>query len=126
MDSRLLDLVGRLREWREARLPNCKGRIPAEIWSEAVELAHTEGIAPVSKALSLDYASLKKRMGSSTSSPAVRAAAGGTFMEILNPLADQLGECILEVRSPRGSLLRIQVNCATSTGLAALIRDFTG
>lgn len=126
MDNRLLDLVERITEWRDARPPNCKGRIPAEIWSEAVELAHSEGIAPISKALCLDYASLKKRMGLLSSRPAVRASAGGTFVEMLNPFADQLGECILEVRSPRGSQLRIQISCATSTGLAALIRDFTG
>ena len=126
MDNRLLDLVERITEWRDARPPNCKGRIPAEIWSEAVELAHSEGIAPISKALCLDYASLKKRMGRSPSRPAVRPSAGGTFVEMLNPFADQLGECILEVRSPRGSQLRIQINCATSTGLASLIRDFTG
>ena len=47
MDNRLLDLVERLTEWRDARPPNCKGRIPAEIWSEAVELAHSKGIAPI-------------------------------------------------------------------------------
>ena len=55
MDNRLQDLLERITEWREARLPNCKGRIPAEIWSEAVELAHSEGIAPISRALCLDY-----------------------------------------------------------------------
>lgn len=55
MDNRLLDLVERITEWRDARPPNCKGRIPAEIWSEAVELAHSEGIAPISKALCLEF-----------------------------------------------------------------------
>lgn len=125
MDNRLLDLVERITEWREARLPNCKGRIPADIWGEAVQLAFSEGVAPVSKALNLDYASLKKRMNQAGGRPVVRPSAGGTFVEMLNPFADQLGECILEVRSSRGSQLRIQLNCATSSGLAALIRDFT-
>ncbi len=76
MDNRLLDLLERLTEWRHARPPNCKGRIPAEIWSEAVELAHSRGLAPISKALCLDYASLKKRMGLFSSRPAVRPSAG--------------------------------------------------
>ena len=46
MDNRLLDLVERITEWREARLPNCKGRIPADIWGEAVQRAFSEGVAP--------------------------------------------------------------------------------
>ena len=83
MDNRLLDLIERITEWREARLPNCKGRIPADIWSEAVQLAYTEGLAPVSKALKLDYATLKKRLGGVHARPMVRPSAGGTFVEMM-------------------------------------------
>ena len=76
MDNRLLDLMERMAEWREARLPNCEGRIPADIWAEAVKLAYIEGLATVSKALKLDYASLKKKMVDLPAKPAMRPAIG--------------------------------------------------
>ena len=124
MDNRLLDLMERMAEWREARLPNCKGRIPADIWAEAVELAYIEGLATVSKALKLDYASLKKKMVDLPAKPTMRPAIGGGFVELISPFSD-LGECVVEVQSPRGARLKIQMNGATSSGLAALIREFS-
>lgn len=120
-DIPLEDLATQLSEWRLARLPNCKGRIPMEIWDRAVELAVHQGIAPVARALAVDYASLKKRVNQSGAAQIVRTPAG--FVEMMAPFPD-VGQCILEVRSPRGGRMRIQMAGATSTALSALIRDF--
>ena len=56
--------------------------------------------------------------------PAARPAIGGGFVELISPFSD-LGECVVEVQSPRGARLKIQMNGATSSGLAALIREFS-
>jgi hypothetical protein len=113
------DLGHRLAEWRKThRAPS---RIPKEFWVEAAGLAARYGVAPTARALRLDYAALKKRtqlLAAPKSTP--------TFLEWLSPTLDSIGDCALEVESPRGARLRIQVKSLSPAGLAAIIRDFAG
>ena len=51
----------RFQAWREMREPG--GRIPQDLWDMAVGLARTYGVSRTAIALSLDYYSLRKRVG---------------------------------------------------------------
>lgn len=55
----------RIAKWRKTR--QGRGRMPEELWREAVTLAGVHGMMPTVRALQLDYGRLKKRV----------AAAGG-------------------------------------------------
>jgi hypothetical protein len=55
----------RITEWRATRLR--LSPMPGELWRSAVELARTYGVSPIARALSLDHASLRKRLGETAS-----------------------------------------------------------
>ena len=56
----LEEAKGRFEEWRSNR--RGKGRIPAELWSAAVEVARKEGINRTARELHVAWDDLKRRM----------------------------------------------------------------
>ena len=50
----------RVERWRDQGVN--RWRMPEELWGDAVSLARSHGIAPIARALRLDYGSLKKRV----------------------------------------------------------------
>ena len=56
----LAQVVGRFSVWRASR--KAGGRIPAELWAVAVDMAKVHGLYRMSKELRLDYCGLKRRL----------------------------------------------------------------
>ena len=104
---------GRFEEWRSNR--RGKARIPAELWSAAVEVARKEGINRTARELHVACDDLKRRM------PATGAVPQPAFVELVTPQVQSVPECTLEVEGSRGKL-RIQLKGASVSDLAVLSR----
>ena len=103
----------RFEEWRKNR--RGKARIPAELWSAAVEVARKEGINRTARELHVAWDDLKRRM------PATGAVPQPAFVELVPPPVQSVAECTLEVEGRRGKL-RIQLKGASASDLASLSR----
>lgn len=108
-----------LAAWR--RTHHAPSRIPEAIWARAVRLAAQEGVGTVARVLRLNYAQLKRRMETSPS-----AEAPPTFIELLPPVAANIGECAVEVESHRGTRVRIVMKNVPPACLTSILRDFAG
>ncbi len=103
----------RFEEWRNNR--RGKARIPAELWSAAVEVARKEGINRTARELHVAWDDLRRRM------PATGAVPQPAFVELVTPQGQSVPECTLEVEGSRGKL-RIQLKGASASDLANLSR----
>ena len=117
LERALEHLERRLSEWRESH--GAPTRIPQKIWGRAAELAAQLGLGRVAKTLRLDYSTLKRRAGDQS----VMVARAATFVEVVTPAASQ--QCILKVRSPRGSQLRLEWSNPAPGAIAAILREFS-
>ena len=114
----LEEVKARFEEWRRNR--KGKAAVPDELWAAAAEVARREGVNRTSTELRVEWNHLKRRM----------AAAAGTspkpslprFVELVAPREETLHECVIEVEGRRGKL-RIQLNNASASCLATLIRE---
>ena len=107
----------RFGEWRNNR--SGKARIPAELWSAAVEVARKEGINRTARELHVAWDDLKRRM---TITGEVRRQPGSpAFVELVAPQTQSVPECTLEVEGRQGKL-RIQLKGASVSDLATLSR----
>ena len=102
----------RFEEWRNNR--RGKARIPAELWSAAVEVARKEGINRTARELHVAWDDLKRRMPATGAVPQQPA-----FVELVTPQVQSVPECTLEVEGRRGKL-RIQLKGASASDLASL------
>jgi hypothetical protein len=105
----------RFEEWRTNR--RGKARIPAELWSAAVEVARKEGINRTARELHVAWDDLKRRMP-----PAGAVPRQPAFVELVTPQMQSVPECTLEVEGRRGKL-RIQLKGASASYLATLSRE---
>jgi hypothetical protein len=109
-----------LERWRQRR--NRPMRIPEAVWAVAVELADERGVAPISRALRLDYYSLKKRLQAAREKKATPAP---TFVEVVaGEFSPGPAECVLEVEEAGGARMRIQLKGGAVPDLVALVRAF--
>jgi hypothetical protein len=104
----------RFEEWRKNR--RGKARIPAELWSAAVEVARKEGINRTARELHVAWDDLKRHMPATGAVPQQPA-----FVELVTPQVQSVAECTLEVEGRRGKL-RIQLKGASASDLASLSR----
>jgi hypothetical protein len=109
----------RLEQWRRTRTPR-RSPIPATLWAAAVALAGQHGLYTTSRLLRLDYTALKRRM-STAGDRAVAAASWRPTVIELSP-APGLCPCVIEIESPCGGRLRVQVPQVTVPDLVALTR----
>src|SRR3954470_22221835 len=90
----------RFEEWRRNR--RGKARIPAELWSAAVEVARKEGINRTARELHVAWDDLKQRMASMGE---IRRQPGSpAFVELVAPQTQSVPECILAVEGRQGKL----------------------
>jgi hypothetical protein len=108
---------GRFEEWRSNR--RGKGRIPAELWSAAVEVARKEGINRTARELHVAWDDLKRRVA--TTGEVRRQPGSPAFLELVAPQTQPVPECTLEVEGSQGKL-RIQLKGASASDLATLSR----
>lgn len=92
----MLDLRTRLAKWRRSH-PR-RSRLPAEIWTAAVQLARRHGLYRTARTLPIDYAGLRKRLNGATAPPT--AAARAKFLEVLMPSPAQSSASVELMRIP--------------------------
>jgi hypothetical protein len=123
------------RRWTEWRSTHAvRSRLPEELWAAAVELVQRDGIDATARALDVDKPSLRKWAGrlNPTPSQAVRrkpvptrrANVVPTFVELLASGSGTATSCLVEVESPRGAKLRLELKGIQTSELAELIRAF--
>jgi hypothetical protein len=123
------------RRWAEWRSTHAvRSRLPEELWAAAVELVQRDGIDTTARALDVDKPSLQKWAGRLNpaqsprtrrrSQPKQRANALPAFVELLASGSGTGTSCLVEVESPRGAKLRLELKGMQASELAELIRAF--
>ncbi len=121
----------RFAEWRGTHA--VRARLPEELWAAAVELAQRDGMDVTARALEVDKPSLRKWAGrlrpqrqprARRSPPKRRGKAVPAFVELLASGCGATASCLIEVESPRGSKLRLELKAIETSQLAELIRTF--
>ena len=124
----------RFERWRQTR-PSVGSHIPRPLWAAAVKAAGKFGINPTSRALRLNYYSLKKRIGLATADRAKRAAVQyrpavdrtrpvPAFLELVPPAGRGPCECTVEWEDTAGAKMRVHLKGIVAPDLAALSRSF--
>jgi hypothetical protein len=108
----------RFEEWRNNR--SGKARIPAELWSAAVEVARKEGINRTARELHVAWDDLKRRMTPMGKVP--QQPGSPAFVELVAPRAESIPECMVELEGRRCKV-RIQLKGASASYLATLSRE---
>ena len=113
-----------------------RSRLPEEVWAAAAKLARRDGIEAVSLALDVDRPSLRKwtnrfepRTEAKPRKPRRqrqprREPAAPAFVELLAGNTGATASCLVEVESPRGAKLRLELKAIPTGDLAELIRTF--
>jgi Na+-transporting NADH:ubiquinone oxidoreductase subunit NqrF len=110
-----------------------RSRLPEELWAAAAELARRDGMDATAEALDVDKPSLRKwadrlqpqRQPRARRSPRRRGArALPAFVELLASGSGAATSCLVEVESPRGGKLRLELRAIETRELAELIRAF--
>ena len=124
----------RFAEWRSTHA--VRSRLPEQLWSEAAELARRDGIDTTARALGVDKQGLRKwadrlqRRGkakprrSPKSASKRRVSAVPAFVELLASGTGVATSCLVEVESPRGGKLRLELKAIGTSEVAELIRAF--
>jgi len=109
-----------LERWRSTRRSR-RSPIPAALWATAVAVARQHGLYATSRTLRLDYAVLKKRMHAADDRAG--ASASPTFVELRPwPSPTSACDCVIELETPRGGRMRVQVKGVAMPDLVALSR----
>jgi hypothetical protein len=108
------------RRWAEWRSTHAvRSRLPEELWAAAAELAQRDGIDATARALDVDKPSLRKwadrlnparpQPARRKSQPKQRANDLPAFVELLASGSGTATSCLVEVESPRGAKLRLEL-----------------
>lgn len=116
----------RFTEWRKTHA--VRSKFPEELHQAAARLAHRDGIDTVMRALKVDKPSLQKWTARLQQQrlPKRKMNVEPTFVELLASGAPHkaAGGCLVEVESPRGGKLRLELTSVPTSELAELIRAF--
>ena len=123
------------RRWAEWRSTHAvRSRLPEELWAAAVELVQRDGIDATARALDVDKPSLRKWAGRLNparpqparrkSQPKQKANDLPAFVELLASGSGTARSCMVEVESPRGAKLRLELKGIQASELAELIGVF--
>jgi hypothetical protein len=126
-DDDLEELRKRFAEFRSKHPP--RTHFPEELWHAAAEMAKRRGVNPVCRCMRLDANSLRKWLGERPPKLARKkhtAIAPAAFVELLRPASGSAATCIVEVESPRGGKLRLELKGIAASEIAQLIHTFAG
>ena len=126
----------RFAEFRAAHA--VRSRLPEELWAAAAKLARRDGIQATARAFDVDRPSLRKwtdRLEPNQSpatvgkpptqrQPKKITEPPPTFLELLTQTTGAATSCLIEVESPRGGKLRLDLKAIRTSELAELIRLF--
>lgn len=104
-------------QWRSTR--ESRDRIPESLWNAAVDLSASYSTFRIAKTLRLDYNKLKHRIQERSSQ---RSPSG--FVEVKVASLFSAAPCIVELRSPSGFELKIQVDATFQSQLPELVSFF--
>jgi len=124
LPSRLEGVRRRFERWRRTR--KVRSAIPEPLWTSAVKMAGAYGLHRTSKALRVNYYSLKKRMDREAAAVVgtPKEDASTAFIELAPPLSVGSCDCTMELEAPDGAKMRVHVAGAAMPDLAALSRSF--
>jgi hypothetical protein len=104
------------------------------LWAAAAKLARRDGIEATAQALDVDRPSPQKwtnrfEPAAKPRKPkrqrqARREPAAAAFVELLAGTTGAAASCLVEVESPRGAKLRLELKAIPTSALAGLIRAF--
>src|SRR5712692_1688271 len=123
----------RFGEFRQAHA--ARSRLPEQLWAAAAKLARRDGITATARVLGVDRPSLQKwthrlePRASGTRRKSARghrlgSSAGPAFVELLASSTGTATSCVVEVESPSGGKLRLDLKTIATSQLAELIRAF--
>ena len=121
----------RFAEYRSAHA--VRSRLPDELWAAAAEFVVRDGIDATARALDVDKPSLRKwadrfHPRPERKKPRVpwkrKGSALPAFVEVLASQTGAATSCLVEVESPRGAKLRVELKAIQTGELAELIRAF--
>ena len=136
-----VEQLGRRFEEYRSRHP-VRSRLPEELWEAAAKLARRDGMEATALALEVDRPSLQKWTDRFEPGVQVKArkprrqhragrteSAAPAFVELLAQttgatLHSRETNCVVEVESPRGGKLRLELKAVQTSALAELIRSF--
>ena len=115
-----------------------RSRLPETLWAAAAQLSRRDGIEATARALEVDRPSLRKwtdRLEPNQSTtgrrpPTRRRAKKNTepplpaFLELPAQTTSAATSCLIEVESPQGGKLRLDLKTIQTSELAELIRLF--
>ena len=136
LEQELQEIRKPLESWRS--LEGVPNRIPEEVWGKATELAARHGVGIVAAGLHLNHSKLKRkvealksaetRAKSKAIAPGSLATIEPAFVELFGtpaaPGPTSQSSCVLQVESPRGARLRMEVGGLDAVGLALLLKEF--
>jgi hypothetical protein len=119
------ELLARIGEWRQVR--RGPGPMPGEIWEAAVALAREFGVCRVARALTIDYAALRRRTEADEEHGVVRP----TFVQLPAtqeplPAAPHAPGTTLEISARDGSRMRICLESGCGTEAVNIVAAFLG
>ncbi len=114
----------RFERWR--RLRTARSRIPDTLWTSAVQAAGQYGLHRTTKALRLDYYTLKKRVEDAASDRQPDREAAATCLELPAPVSSGASECIVELEDRSGAKMRLHLKGGAVPDVTALVRSFWG
>jgi len=121
----------RFKHWRETRVRG--QRIPAQMWTAAVQMARQLGVQRVAKGLRVDYERLKRRVqgagGVAHAGKIYPRKVDTRFVEmVVSPPAAAPGrcECALELENAQGAKMRMELSGNGLGALGAVCSAFWG
>jgi hypothetical protein len=114
----------RVTGWRAGRTE--RGPMPADIWDSAVALARMYGPCKISRAVDLDYKSLRLRVARSLEKPGL---VGPTFVQLPATLSAEnvtvpVSGATIEISAPDGSRMAIHLEAGRGVEAAGIVAAF--
>lgn len=122
LPARLEAVRRRFEQWRRTHRP--RSRLPNGLWAAAVKMAGVYGLYRTSRALPVEYYSLKKRVELQAARGRHKPGPVAAFVELPPPAPIGTCECMLELEDAAGSKMRVSLKAAAPPDLAALCRAF--
>jgi len=118
----LEEVLDEFENWRKTRKKRTP--IPEALWESAVSLSEDYPTLQISKALRLNYTTLKNRVQATHSGFSPRTASGPDFVELDFGGSIFPSECIVEMEDKSGSKMKMHLKGVTGLDLLELGRAF--